>query len=74
MNQRLTDTETASWTFTGITEANIFTPAMVHFQALSTNGGSVKITDTPMDVPAPATLGLIGIGLLGLLGLRRRRA
>jgi hypothetical protein len=35
--------------------------------------GSVTWTAT-RDVPEPATLGLLGMGLLGLIGLRRKRA
>lgn len=34
--------------------------------------GSAQLTDSGVDVPAPAAFGLLGMGLLGLVGLRRR--
>ncbi len=72
-SQRIVDGDTASWTANGVSVADFFLPAMVHFQALSTNGGSVKIVGTntpPQPVPAPAALGLL---LLGMMGLRLRQ-
>lgn len=43
----------------------------IHVQGLSDDdGGSVKLENNP--VPVPATAWLLGVGLLGLLGLRRR--
>ncbi len=43
----------------------------IHVQGLSdADGGSVKLENNP--VPVPATAWLLGAGLLGLLGLRRR--
>ncbi|WNC69072.1 PEP-CTERM sorting domain-containing protein [Thalassotalea nanhaiensis] len=49
---RMTDGETATWTLTNLSLENIFTPAMVHFQALPDGGGSVKITDGGPGCPA----------------------
>ncbi len=76
MGNRVLDGDNVAWTISGITEANVFLPAMVHFQSLSTNGESVKISAStvPMPVPAPAARGLLAIGLVGLVGLRRRKA
>ena len=42
-NLRLTDGETATWTFENYAVGDFQLPAMVHFQSLP-NGGSVKIT------------------------------
>ncbi|MFC7542627.1 PEP-CTERM sorting domain-containing protein [Siccirubricoccus deserti] len=40
-----------------------------HFAA----GDSITVTFTPIDIPEPATLLLLGAGLLGLQAVRRRR-
>lgn len=44
----------------------------LHVQSIGTTGGSEGFINTPNPIPEPATLGLVGAGLL-LLGWRRRK-
>jgi hypothetical protein len=44
----------------------------LHVQAIGTTGGSESFINNPNPVPEPATLGLVGAGLL-LLGWRKRK-
>jgi len=81
--RRLLDGQTASWTFLGITEADVVDTALVNFDSLPVinlgnpdAGDRVRVTGTPVpttpqSVPEPAGFLLLGAGL-ALLGRKAR--
>jgi PEP-CTERM motif len=77
---RFTVGESYSWTIF-ITDPNSWTIDKLHINAFL-NGQSIKLDgcvrgsescSPPVQVPEPATLGLMGLGLLGVAVARRRR-
>lgn len=81
--RRLLDGQTASWTFLGVSEADVIGTGLVHIRDLplinlsnEEAGDQVKVVGTPtvvQSVPEPAGFLLLGIGL-GLLGRRVRQS
>jgi hypothetical protein len=78
--------ETSTWTILGVTEADFLTLvpgsgidalALVHIQQVGAGrggNGSLKYVGTgPNEVPEPGTVALLGLGLLGFAGARRRK-
>jgi hypothetical protein len=65
-------TITLTFTFLGENAGKSLTDLMAHPGA-TVYSGNVSAKFTPLPVPAPATLLLLGTGLVGLLGLRYRK-
>lgn len=78
--------EISTWTIMGVTEADFLTLvsgsgpnalALVHIQQVGAgtggNGSLKYVGDGGNDVPEPGTLALLGLGLLGFAGARRRK-
>ena len=66
--------QTMLWNVTGIASVNATTPTNVFVNATGTASGTVEViyTYTPTSVPEPATILLLGAGLLGLAVLSRK--
>jgi hypothetical protein len=63
--------------FSGFSQADIAAAAFVRFQSLPTGTGSdvgtVTSTPTPTTVPEPASMILLGSGLMATVGVLRKR-
>jgi len=76
INQGATATFTVTGNFTGLTQAQFLAGVYVRFQSVSDpafpNVGS-DVAHTPGEVPEPATLMLLGSGLVGVAASLRKR-
>ena len=76
---RFTEGESAFWSIV-VTDRDAWDFNLLHVNAIDRFGNSIKLTscvrgaDCGGTVPEPATLALVGLGMLGLAALRRRRA